>query len=69
MALSQGLRQVQKQTQSLVLAPQLSITENSSGSCTGVTIGYLEELQTNPLLEEIGGNDEAWMVKPRAFSR
>ena len=57
---TQGLRQVQKQTQSLVLAPQLrqslKILQVPTLELRSV---ILEELQTNPLLEEIGSNDES----------
>ena len=60
MALSQGLRQVQKQTQSLVLAPQLRQSlKILQVPALELRSAILEELQTNPLLEEIGGNDES----------
>jgi len=57
---SQGLRQVQKQTQSLVLAPQLRQSLKILQVPTlELRSAILEELQTNPLLEEIGSNDES----------
>ena len=60
MALSQGLRQVQKQTQSLVLAPQLRQSlKILQVPALELRSAILEELQTNPLLEEIGGNDDS----------
>jgi RNA polymerase sigma-54 factor len=60
MALSQGLRQVQKQTQSLVLAPQLRQSlKILQVPALELRSAILEELQTNPLLEEIGGNDQS----------
>ena len=60
MALSQGLRQVQKQTQSLVLAPQLRQSlKILQVPALELRSAILEELQTNPLLEEVGSNDES----------
>ena len=60
MALSQGLRQVQKQTQNLVLAPQLRQSlKILQVPALELRSAILEELQTNPLLEEIGGNDDS----------
>jgi RNA polymerase sigma-54 factor len=60
MALSQGLRQVQKQTQNLVLAPQLRQSlKILQVPALELRSAILEELQTNPLLEEIGTNDES----------
>ena len=57
---SQGLRQVQKQTQSLVLAPQLRQSlKILQVPALELRSAILEELQTNPLLEEIGTNDES----------
>ena len=57
---SQGLRQVQKQTQSLVLAPQLRQSlKILQVPALELRSAILEELQTNPLLEEVGGNDES----------
>ena len=57
---TQGLRQVQKQTQSLVLAPQLRQSLKILQVPTlELRSAILEELQTNPLLEEIGSNDES----------
>ena len=57
---SQGLRQVQKQTQNLVLAPQLRQSLKILQVPTlELRSAILEELQTNPLLEEIGSNDES----------
>ena len=60
MALSQGLRQVQKQTQSLVLAPQLRQSlKILQVPALELRSAILEELQTNPLLEEVGSNDDS----------
>ena len=60
MALSQGLRQVQKQTQSLVLAPQLRQSlKILQVPALELRSAILEELQTNPLLDEVGSNDES----------
>ena len=56
---SQGLRQVQKQTQSLVLAPQLRQSLKILQVPALELRSILEELQTNPLLEEVGSNDES----------
>jgi len=57
---SQGLRQVQKQTQNLVLAPQLRQSlKILQVPALELRSAILEELQTNPLLEEIGTNDES----------
>ena len=57
---SQGLRQVQKQTQSLVLAPQLRQSlKILQVPALELRSAILEELQTNPLLEEVGSNDES----------
>ena len=57
---SQGLRQVQKQTQSLVLAPQLRQSlKILQVPALELRSAILEELQTNPLLEEFGTNDES----------
>ena len=57
---TQGLRQVQKQTQNLVLAPQLRQSLKILQVPTlELRSAILEELQTNPLLEEIGSNDES----------
>ena len=57
---SQGLRQVQKQTQSLVLAPQLRQSlKILQVPALELRSAILEELQTNPLLEEMSGNDES----------
>ena len=57
---SQGLRQVQKQTQSLVLAPQLRQSlKILQVPALELRSAILEELQTNPLLEELGNNDES----------
>ncbi len=57
---SQGLRQVQKQTQNLVLAPQLRQSlKILQVPALELRSAILEELQTNPLLEEVGGNDES----------
>ncbi len=57
---SQGLRQVQKQTQNLVLAPQLRQSlKILQVPAMELRSAILEELQTNPLLEEIGTNDES----------
>ena len=55
---SQGLQQVQKQTQSLVLAPQLrNSLKILQAPALELRTSILEELQANPLLEElpIGG--------------
>ena len=52
---SQGLRQVQKQTQNLVLAPQLRQSlKILQVPALELRSAILEELQTNPLLEELG---------------
>ncbi len=57
---SQGLRQVQKQTQNLVLAPQLRQSlKILQVPALELRSTILEELQTNPLLEELGNNDES----------
>ena len=57
---SQGLRQVQKQTQNLVLAPQLRQSlKILQVPALELRSAILEELQTNPLLEEVGSNDES----------
>ena len=57
---SQGLRQVQKQTQNLVLAPQLRQSlKILQVPALELRSAILEELQTNPLLEELGNNDES----------
>ena len=57
---SQGLRQVQKQTQNLVLAPQLRQSlKILQVPALELRSAILEELQTNPLLEEFGTNDES----------
>ena len=57
---SQGLRQVQKQTQNLVLAPQLRQSlKILQVPALELRSAILEELQTNPLLEEVGTNDES----------
>ncbi len=57
---SQGLRQVQKQTQNLVLAPQLRQSlKILQVPALELRSAILEELQTNPLLEEYGSNDES----------
>ena len=64
MALSQGLRQVQKQTQSLVLAPQLRQSlKILQVPALELRSAILEELQTNPMLEEVGSNDESLDVE------
>lgn len=57
---SQGLRQVQKQTQNLVLAPQLRQSlKILQVPALELRSAILEELQTNPLLEELSNNDES----------
>ena len=57
---SQGLRQVQKQTQSLILAPQLRQSlKILQVPALELRSAILEELLTNPLLEEVGTNDES----------
>lgn len=51
---SQGLQQVQKQTQSLVLAPQLRHSlKILQAPAMELRTSILEELQANPLLEEL----------------
>ena len=51
---SQGLRQVQKQTQNLVLAPQLRQSlKILQVPAQELRTAILEELQTNPVLEEL----------------
>jgi len=51
---SQGLQQVQKQTQSLVLAPQLrNSLKILQAPAVELRTSILEELQANPLLEEL----------------
>lgn len=51
---TQGLQQVQKQTQSLVLAPQLrNSLKILQAPAMELRTAILEELQTNPLLEEL----------------
>ncbi|MDP4693231.1 MAG: RNA polymerase sigma-54 factor, partial [Opitutales bacterium] len=50
---SQGFQQVQKQTQSLVLAPQLrNSLKILQAPAVELRTSILEELETNPLLEE-----------------
>lgn len=57
---SQGLRQVQKQTQNLVLAPQLRQSlKILQAPALDLRTLILEELQTNPLLEELISADES----------
>ena len=63
---SQGLRQVQKQTQNLVLAPQLRQSlKILQVPAIELRSAILEELQTNPLLEELGNNDESLDAEER----
>ncbi|MDP4878363.1 MAG: RNA polymerase sigma-54 factor, partial [Opitutales bacterium] len=51
---SQGFQQVQKQTQSLVLAPQLrNSLKILQAPAVELRTSILEELETNPLLEEL----------------
>ncbi|MFT4901140.1 MAG: RNA polymerase sigma-54 factor [Lentimonas sp.] len=51
---SQGFQQVQKQTQSLVLAPQLrNSLKILQSAAVDLRTSILEELQANPLLEEM----------------
>ncbi len=55
---TQGLQQVQKQTQSLVLAPQLRQSLKILQVPTlELRATILEELQTNPVLEELPGSE------------
>ena len=55
---TQGLQQVQKQTQSLILAPQLRQSLKILQVPTlDLRATILEELQTNPVLEELPGNE------------
>ena len=55
---TQGLQQVQKQTQSLVLAPQLRQSLKILQVPTlDLRTTILEELQTNPVLEELPGTE------------
>ncbi|MGE4550003.1 MAG: RNA polymerase sigma-54 factor, partial [Opitutales bacterium] len=55
---TQGLQQVQKQTQSLILAPQLRQSLKILQVPTlDLRATILEELQTNPVLEELPGSD------------
>ena len=55
---TQGLHQVQKQTQSLVLAPQLRQSLKILQVPTlDLRTTILEELQTNPVLEEVPGGE------------
>jgi len=55
---TQGLHQVQKQTQSLVLAPQLRQSLKILQVPTlDLRTTILEELQTNPVLEELPGGE------------
>ena len=57
---SQGLRQIQKQTQNLVLAPQLRQSlKILQAPALDLRTLILEELQTNPLLEELTLGDES----------
>ena len=73
---SQGLRQVQKQTQNLVLAPQLRQSlKILQVPALELRSAILEELQTNPLLEELGNNDESLdaeevepLIRPNLYS-
>ena len=62
---SQGLRQVQKQTQNLVLAPQLRQSlKILQAPALDLRTLILEELQTNPLLEELTLGDESLDAEP-----
>ena len=55
---TQGLQQVQKQTQSLILAPQLRQSLKILQVPTlELRTTILEELQTNPVLEELPGGE------------
>ena len=55
---TQGLQQVQKQTQSLILAPQLRQSLKILQVPTlDLRATILEELQTNPVLEELPGSE------------
>ncbi|SVE11964.1 uncharacterized protein METZ01_LOCUS464818, partial [marine metagenome] len=55
---TQGLQQVQKQTQGLVLAPQLRQSLKILQVPTlDLRATILEELQTNPVLEELPGTE------------
>ncbi|MFP6886356.1 MAG: hypothetical protein VB997_02295, partial [Opitutales bacterium] len=57
---SQGLQQVQKQTQNLVLAPQLRQSlKILQVPAQELRTTILEELQTNPVLEELAGTEES----------
>ena len=67
---SQGLRQVQKQTQNLVLAPQLRQSlKILQVPALELRSAILEELQTNPLLEEYGTNITYWRISFSENSR
>ena len=59
MALSLGLRQVQKQTRVCSGPTTSSVAQNLTGSSSELRSAILEELQTNPLLDEVGSNDES----------
>ena len=55
---TQGLHQVQKQTQSLILAPQLRQSLKILQVPTlDLRATIMEELQTNPVLEELPGTE------------
>ena len=57
---SQGLQQVQKQTQNLVLAPQLRQSlKILQVPAQELRTAIIEELQTNPVLEELPGSEES----------
>ena len=57
---SQGLRQVQKQTQNLVLAPQLRQSlKILQVPAQELRTTIIEELQTNPVLEELPGTEDS----------
>ncbi len=57
---TQGLQQVQKQTQNLVLAPQLRQSlKILQVPAQELRTAIIEELQTNPVLEELPGSDES----------
>lgn len=65
---AQGLQQVQKQTQSLVLAPQLrNSLKILQAPAMELRTAILEELQTNPLLEELP-NESALSVEDNVES-
>ncbi len=68
--MSQGLHQVQKQSQSLVLAPQLRQSlKILQAPAMELRNAILQELQTNPLLEELALESSISLEREEADSR